>query len=577
MYGVPKYREPFWWKHKKEVYVAVAALVAVTAITRFSPEQQPAETSPTIVENQTITKQVELGYKIEFNGKEIGIVESKELAEELAERAYVSLKKKLGYDPEIDTAINLQEIRDAEISLDEYDITAKLEIAFGAIADGSKQKAYVVKVGSEFTVALADEESAKEVLLRAQEKYLDTDMQIAIDLKADQHNSLVTSPKLLVFDPNEKERNLVTSGDPTAADEKKKPWNALSGLVTAIQDKLSSTASANKVTAEAASASDYIEPSNAKQVKEDKVSNEKLLEVSLPKDVLIAESYVDPSRIVDVETALGLVTQNRIEQKVYHVEKGDSPSVIAEKHNMGLSKLYQLNPSLKNGEAIIHVGDEIVITAPEPLLKVIAKYETNYNEPILKTVVEEKDPTMYVGSSKTKEEGKDGLQNVTAVITKVNGQQIASQVMETQIISEMQPTIRLVGTMPLPPKATTGKFIYPLKRFIFSSGYGYRWGSFHGGIDLAAPRGTEIVASDGGKVTHAGWHSGGYGYMVTIEHTNGTKTLYAHMSKVTCTVGQKVAQGEKIGEVGSTGNSTGNHCHFEIYINGTRVNPSKYL
>ena len=65
--------------------------------------------------------------------------------------------------------------------------------------------------------------------------------------------------------------------------------------------------------------------------------------------------------------------------------------------------------------------------------------------------------------------------------------------------------------------------------------------------------------------------------MVKIQHSNGTQTLYGHMSKVCCTVGQKVAQGEKIGEVGSTGNSTGNHCHFEIYINGTRVNPTKYL
>ena len=251
--------------------------------------------------------------------------------------------------------------------------------------------------------------------------------------------------------------------------------------------------------------------------------------------------------------------------------------MIAEKNNMGLSKLYQLNPNLNEGKAVIHVGDEIVVTAPEPLLKVIAKYETSYHEPILKTVVEEKDPTMYVGSSKIKSEGKDGVQNVTAVITKVNGQQIATQVTQTEVLTKMEPKIRLVGTMPLPPKATTGTFIYPLKKFIFSSGYGYRWGSFHGGIDLAAPRGTTIMAADGGTVTHAGWHSGGYGYMVTIQHTNGTKTLYAHMSAVSCTVGQKVAQGQKIGEVGSTGNSTGNHCHFEIYVNGVRVNPTKYL
>lgn len=568
MYGVPKYREPFWWKHKKEVCVAVAAVVAITTITRFSPEY-PAYHSRTFAGNHAVVKWVEKAYKVEFNGREAGIVETQADAEELAEKAYLSLKKKLGYDPEIDTKLTLTEVKNAEIPADDYELIAKLEIAFASVTSGEKQKAYVVKIGNEFTVALADQESAKEVLRRAQEKFLNTDMVVDVDLTADQHNSLVTTPKLLVFDPAEKERSLVTSGNPTTADGKQRP-SGLNGIVTAIKNKLSGANKAQK----AGNPTELAEEQTAAAAP---ASNEKLLEVSLPKDVLIAESYVAPSKIVDVETATNLVTQNQIEQKVYYVEKGDSPSVIAEKNDMGLSKLYQLNPQLKNGEAVIHVGDPVVVMAPEPLLKVIAKYETTYNEPILKTVVEEKDPSMYVGSSKIKSEGQDGLQNVKAVITKVNGMQIASQVLNTEVLTEMQPKIRLVGTMPLPPKATTGKFIYPLKRFIFSSGYGYRWGSFHGGIDLAAPRGTEIVASDGGTVISAGWNSGGYGYMVKIQHSNGTQTLYGHMSKVSCTVGQKVAQGEKIGEVGSTGNSTGNHCHFEIYINGVRVNPTKYL
>ena len=573
MYGVPKYREPFWWKHKRELCAAVAAAVVITTITRFSPGY-PAQSSQMTAGNQVVLKQVEKAYKVEFNGKEVGLVEDWETADEAAEKAYTALKKKLGYDPELDTAVTLKEVKNAKISSDNYyDLMAKLEIAFSSKIEDTKQKAYVVKIGNAFTVAVADEESAKEVLRRAQEKFLDTNMVVDVDLTADQHNRLVTTPKLLVFDPEKKERSLVTSGDPTAADVKRSPLETLNGIVAAVKDKLSGESAA----AGAQEAGGVIDISEAQVAQAAPANNEKLLEVSLPKDVLIAESYVAPNKIVDVETATNLVTQNRIEQKVYYVEKGDSPSVIAEKHNMGLSKLYQLNPQLQNGTAVIHVGDEIVITAPEPLLKVIAKYETTYNEPILKTVVEEKDPTMYVGSSKIKEEGQDGLQNVKALITKVNGQQVASQVLDTEVLTEMQPKIRLVGTMPLPPKATTGKFIYPLKRFIFSSGYGYRWGSFHGGIDLAAPRGTEIVASDGGTVIQAGWNNGGYGYMVKIQHSNGTQTLYGHMSKVTCSVGQKVAQGEKIGEVGSTGYSTGNHCHFEIYINGTRVNPTKYL
>lgn len=577
MYGVPRYREPFWFKFKKEIFMATAALIAVSAITRFSPENQTAQTNQEIVENQTLTKHVSKAYKIIFQGKEVGFVERKEQAKELVEEAYVSLKKKLGFDPEIKTDISLEEVQDVEIPADHYDTVAKMEIAFNSVVDSPKTKAYVVKVGNDFTVALPDEESAKEVLRRAQEKFLETDMVVDVDLKADPYNSLVTTPKLSVFNPNEKDRQLVTSSNPTEKEEQSNPIAAVSNVVNVVKDKIQNSASEKEeLPSQVSPAIAEVQLEAKEKVSKEENSGEKLLEVNMPKDVLIAESYVDSSKILDVEAATELLTSNRVEQKTYTVQKGDSPSVIAEKNDMGLSELYNLNPDLENGSAVIHVGDEVVVTAPEPILKVVAKYETRYEEPILKTVVEEKDPNQYVGSSKIKEEGRDGLQSVVAVITKVNGKQVATQVQSTEVISEMQPKVRLVGIKPLPPKAATGKFIYPLRNFILSSKYGYRWGSFHAGIDLAAPRGTTIMSADGGTIVQAGWNSG-YGYCVTVDHGGGVKTLYGHMSKVSVSVGQRVAQGEKIGEVGSTGYSTGNHCHFEIHINGTKVNPLKYL
>lgn len=577
MYGVPKYKEPFWLRGKKEIFMMATALVAVTTIIRFSPNNELAQNSPEIVENQFITKQVSSAYKVLFNGKEVGYVERAEQADEVVEKAYTSLKKKLGYDPEIKTEITLEKVENTEVSINHYDVAARMEIALHGMVGTEKKKAYVVKVGNDFTVALPDEASAKEVLRKAQEKFLDNDVVVNVDLKTDPYNSLVTTPKLQVYNPEE-ERVFVTSANTTEAEEKHNPIEAVSSVVNAVKEKIQDN---TPVVVEAESVNsggiDTSKQENAVEEKKEKAdNNEKLLEVSMPKDVLIAESFVEPDKIVDIETATELLTQNKVEEKVYTVEKGDSPSLIAEKNGMGLSKLYELNPNLEEGKAVIHVGDELVVNAPEPLLKVVAKYETVYEQPILKTVIEEKDPSQFVGSSKIKEEGSDGLQKVTAVITKVNGKQVSSQVLDTQVVTEMQPKIRLVGTKPLPPKATTGRFIYPLKNFILSSKYGYRWGSFHAGIDLAAPRGTTIMASDGGSVVQAGWNSG-YGYCVTIQHSNGMKTLYGHMSKVSVSVGQRVAQGEKIGEVGSTGYSTGNHCHFEIYINGTRVNPLKYL
>lgn len=98
----------------------------------------------------------------------------------------------------------------------------------------------------------------------------------------------------------------------------------------------------------------------------------------------------------------------------------------------------------------------------------------------------------------------------------------------------------------------------------------------HKGLDIAAPGGTTIIATASGKVTFAGWSSG-YGYLVKIDHGNGVETYYGHCSKLYVSTGEQVSAGQKIAAVGSTGNSTGNHLHFEIRLNGAQVNPQKYV
>ena len=85
------------------------------------------------------------------------------------------------------------------------------------------------------------------------------------------------------------------------------------------------------------------------------------------------------------------------------------------------------------------------------------------------------------------------------------------------------------------------------------------------------------MASDGGLVTYSGWNSGGYGYLIVITHDDGSQTYYAHNSSLLVSKGERVWQGQAIAKMGSTGRSTGNHCHFEIRINGQRVNPSNYV
>lgn len=120
-------------------------------------------------------------------------------------------------------------------------------------------------------------------------------------------------------------------------------------------------------------------------------------------------------------------------------------------------------------------------------------------------------------------------------------------------------------------------YAFPLKSYSYvSSEYGARWGTTHTGIDLAAPAGTHIYSWRSGTVTFAGW-SGGYGNFIIVDHGDGFVTRYAHCSKIAVTKGQTVSQGQVIGYVGTTGNSTGNHLHFEVKVNGNFVNPRNYL
>ena len=98
----------------------------------------------------------------------------------------------------------------------------------------------------------------------------------------------------------------------------------------------------------------------------------------------------------------------------------------------------------------------------------------------------------------------------------------------------------------------------------------------HSGMDIAAPYGTEIKAAASGTVTYSGWQSG-YGYLIIIDHGNGVESYYGHCSSLIANVGDEVEAGDVISRVGSTGNSTGNHLHFEIRLNGSTINPQKYL
>ncbi|MGJ5673636.1 MAG: peptidoglycan DD-metalloendopeptidase family protein [Nostochopsis sp.] len=150
----------------------------------------------------------------------------------------------------------------------------------------------------------------------------------------------------------------------------------------------------------------------------------------------------------------------------------------------------------------------------------------------------------------------------------------------TQVSPELPPLAAVDTYLPKPIEEMTPTakgYMWPAKG-VLTSGYGWRWGRMHRGIDIANGTGTPIYASSSGVVEKAGWNKGGYGNVVDIRHADGSLTRYGHNSKVLVRAGQQINQGEMIAEMGSTGFSTGPHSHFEIHPSGKgAVNPIALL
>lgn len=155
-----------------------------------------------------------------------------------------------------------------------------------------------------------------------------------------------------------------------------------------------------------------------------------------------------------------------------------------------------------------------------------------------------------------------------------------------RIAGEMQSVSSEIAALSANSTGTTpvgdGTIIWPLPGYSANSAYGWRmhpiYGTmkFHAGEDIAAPGGTNILAAASGTVTRAGWVSG-YGNYTVIDHGGGMVTAYGHQSGFAVSAGDFVTQGQVIGYVGTTGNSTGNHLHFEVYINGSTTDPKSYF
>ena len=190
--------------------------------------------------------------------------------------------------------------------------------------------------------------------------------------------------------------------------------------------------------------------------------------------------------------------------------------------------------------------------------------------------VKEESEDYYKGDTHTAQEGVDGIQIFEGTLYKIGGKVSRRDAKSIETVREKQDKIILVGTAERPKTAPTGTYRIPTENYIISSNFGPRWGRLHSGVDMAAPGGTPIYATDGGEVIRASYYSG-YGNCIDIDHGNGRVTRYGHCSRLLVNVGDKVYQGQNIALVGNTGHSFGNHLHFEVRFNGNPVDPRPYL
>ena len=261
----------------------------------------------------------------------------------------------------------------------------------------------------------------------------------------------------------------------------------------------------------------------------------------------------------------------------YTIEEGDTFEGIAEKLQLSAEEL----GTFLNGVSIeqLTAGDQVLLTQENPLLTIKIVKEESYEAAVPFTTVTVNDDTQTTDYSAVTQEGADGKEQCVDQVTYIDGVETSRETVSRTILQEPVDKIIAVGTQkkvePVEGVAT-GEMTWPVPyTHRVMSTYQMRWGKMHNGIDISSSgiRGQSIVAADGGTVTYVKYHNYGYGYHLMIDHGNGMSTLYAHCNSINVTPGQKVAKGQVIATVGTTGDSTGNHLHFEVYRNGSRIDP----
>lgn len=274
------------------------------------------------------------------------------------------------------------------------------------------------------------------------------------------------------------------------------------------------------------------------------------------------------------------------EQKTYIVQSGDTISKVAFNNQISVLEFLISNSSFTNEKNLLFPGQQVVIGITNPQVKItevkqevkdsVSNYKTEYQY----------DSNMYQGQEKVTQEGENGLERVSQIVTSINGEITYVDTKSKEVIKPATNRIIVRGDKKVSNVGSLSDWAWPTESgWTISSEYAYRTNpitgqrELHDGIDIAGTGyGSNIYAANNGVVVQAGYHyiNGNY---VTINHNNGYYTYYGHMSKIIVKLGDTVAKGQVIGLVGKTGYATGPHLHFTLtkggplYKGGTLLSP----
>ena len=324
-------------------------------------------------------------------------------------------------------------------------------------------------------------------------------------------------------------------------------------------------------------------------------------DIYIQENITYKEDYIstDEKIFTDVdELKMYLMYGNNEKQSTYIVKTGDTIESVAEKNKLNVQEFLIANPEFTSANNLLYESQEVSVGLINPVISVVVE-KHSVQEEVQKFTTEIKyDDNLVVGYSYTESEGENGLDKVTRKYQYINGQAVDVALVGSVEIKPSVSKILVKGDKYIPNVADLSYWAHPTSRpFTITSGYGYRWGSFHPAIDYYVGHGAPIYAANNGTVYKIGTGcirgdvncNGRRGNYVIINHNAGNYyTQYMHLSSVSVREGQTVARGQRIGSMGNTGHVVptpaygsnslaGTHLHFEVWKGipnrGYHINP----